>query len=225
MLSEPQTRSTSVRLAALLLAASVAAACGGASDAPPPAESSAAAPAAADTGFQSVTGLAPAAGGNYPAIVILEPIGGAPGAAQAAPPVMDQVQQTFIPSVLLVRTGQPVEFKNNDDVLHNVRVREDATRESAFNVAIPTGETYLHTFPRDGFYDVGCDIHPGMSALILASASPYTAVADASGAFSIPNVANGPYKAIAYAGNAKIEKEVNVAAGMAPLDLTRQAGE
>ena len=138
---------------------------------------------------------------------------------------MDQVQQTFIPSVLLVRTGQPVEFKNNDDVLHNVRVREEATRESAFNVAIPTGETYMHTFARDGFYDVGCDIHPGMSAQILASASPYTAIADASGAFSIANVANGPYKAIAYAGSAKIEKEINVATGMAPIDLTKPAGE
>jgi plastocyanin len=220
------TYSSYNRLAALLIALSVTAACGGSSDAPAPAESGAATPAAtADAGVQTVTGQAPAAGGNFPAIVVLEPIGADPAPPQAAPPVMDQVQQTFIPSVLLVRTGQPVEFKNNDDVLHNVRVREDATRESTFNVAIPTGETYTHTFIRDGFYDVGCDIHPGMSAQVLASASPYVAVAAPSGAFSIANVPNGPYKAIAYAGAAKVEREISVAAGMAPLDLTKAGAE
>ena len=43
----------------------------------------------------------------------------------------------LIPALLLVRTGQPVNFLNHDDVLHNVRVRNDETKESAFNVAIP----------------------------------------------------------------------------------------
>jgi hypothetical protein len=135
---------------------------------------------------------------------------------------MDQVQQTFIPPILLVRTGQPVDFLNNDDVLHNVRVKNSETRESAFNVAIPTGEKYTHVFNRDGFYDVGCDIHPGMSAQILASSTPYSTVADQSGTFTISGVPNGPYKAIAYAGAQKIEKEITVAAGMPSLDLTRQ---
>jgi hypothetical protein len=133
---------------------------------------------------------------------------------------MDQEQQTFIPSILLVRTGQPVDFLNHDDVLHNVRVREDETKESAFNVAIPTGEKYTHTFKHDGFYDVGCDIHPGMSAQILASSSPYAVVTDPSGAFTIANVPNGPYKATVYAGARKIEKDVTVASGGQALDLT-----
>ncbi len=212
--------SASSGLANLLLVAVLQGACGGASEQPAPAPAAAAVPAA-DTGIQIVTGMAPPASGSYPAIVVLEPIGGGPQPPQAAPPVMDQVQQTFIPSVLLVRTGQTVEFKNNDDVLHNVRVREDATREPTFNVAIPTGETYRHTFPRDGFYDVGCDIHPGMSAQVMASSSPYMVVADPSGSFSIANVPNGPYKAIAYAGADLIEKEISVAAGVGPIDLRK----
>lgn len=158
--------------------------------------------------------------GSYPAIVVLEPIGGGPMPPQAAPPTMDQEQQTFIPSILLVRTGQPVDFLNHDDVLHNVRVKNDETKESAFNVAIPTGEKFTHTFANDGFYDVGCDIHPGMSAQILASSTPWTAIADASGAFTIVGVPNGPYKAIAYSGAQKIEKEVNIASGSASVDLS-----
>lgn len=166
-----------------------------------------------------MTGKAPAAGG-FPSIVVLEPIGGGPAEPQAAAPSMDQEQQTFIPSILLVRTGQPVDFLNHDDVLHNVRVKNEETKESAFNVAIPTGEKYTHTFKHDGFYDVGCDIHPGMSAQILSTTSPFAVIADPAGAFTIPNVPNGPYKAIAYAGAQTIEKEINVAAGSASIDLT-----
>jgi plastocyanin len=175
----------------------------------------------ADSGVQTVTGRAPAATGGYPSIVILEPIGAENLPPQAAPPAMDQQQQTFIPSILLVRTGAPVDFLNHDDVLHNVRVKDDETKESAFNVAIPTGEKYVHTFARDGFYDVGCDIHPGMSAQIVSSSSPWTALADESGAFAIANVPNGPYKALAYAGARKIARDLNVAAGSATVDLTQ----
>jgi plastocyanin len=197
--------------------------CSGGKDAPPASTSgSAPASAAADSGAQTVSGRAPAVGGNYASIVVLEPVGGADPTPQAAVPRMDQVQETFIPSILLVRTGQPVDFLNNDDVLHNVRAKDADTKDSAFNVAIPTGQKYTHVFNHDGFYDVGCDIHPGMSAEIMASSSPYAAVADPSGTFAIAGVPNGPYKAIAYAGAVEIEIDVSVAAGMAPLDLTHQ---
>lgn len=175
----------------------------------------------ATSSVQKVTGRAPAAANGFPAIIVLEPIGGGETSAQAVAPRMDQEQQTFIPSLLVVRTGQPVDFLNHDDVLHNVRVRNDDTKESAFNVAIPTGEKFTHVFKADGFYDVGCDIHPGMSAQIFSSASPYVVLADDAGGFTIPGVPNGPYKAVAYAGAQKIEKEISVSGGSGPLDLTK----
>ena len=79
---------------------------------------------------------------------------------------------------------------------------------------------YVHTFPRDGFYDVGCDIHPGMSAQIVSSDSPYTAVADAEGNFLIENVPAGSSKAIIYAGAQKIEKPLTVAGGQTTFNVT-----
>ena len=164
-------------------------------------------------------GRSPAASGGFPSIVILEPQTPGNTASQDYVPYMDQVQQTFIPSILLVRTGQPTEFRNNDDVLHNVRVREDATHSPAFNVAIPTGEKYLFTFQRDGFYDVGCDIHPGMSAQIVSSSSPYMTLADAEGGFVLENVPAGAYKAIVYAGAQKIEKTITLAQGQTEIDI------
>jgi plastocyanin len=214
--------STIVLAATIVLSSLLFTACSGEETEPDTAVNATATAPAADTGAQTVTGKAPAALGNFPSIVILEPIGGGDQPPQPAPPAMDQEQQTFIPSILLVRTGQPVDFLNHDDVLHNVRVKNEETKESAFNVAIPTGEKYTHTFQRDGFYDVGCDIHPGMSAQIMSSSSPYTVLAEASGEFAIGNVPNGPYKAIAYSGADKIEKEINVAAGSASVDLTKR---
>jgi plastocyanin len=157
-----------------------------------------------------VSGRLPAATGGLPSIIVLEPQGTVSMPPQAETPYMDQIQQTFIPPVLMVRTGQPVDFRNSDDVLHNVRVREDATHSPAFNVAIPTGEKFTFTFPRDGFYDVGCDIHPGMSAQIVSTDTPYTAVADQQGNYVIENVPAGAYKAIVYAGAEKIERDVTV---------------
>lgn len=170
---------------------------------------------------QTVIGKAPAAVNGYPAIVVLEPINGPDPVRQTVVPVMDQAQQTFIPSLLLVRTGQPVEFRNNDDVLHNVKVREAETRDSTFNVAIPTGDKFIFAFSRDGFYDVGCDIHPGMSAQIMATTSPFSVLAEREGQFAINGVETGGYKAIAYSGARRIERVIAVPFD-GTLDLTSE---
>ena len=102
-------------------------------------------------------------------------------------------------------------------MLHNVRVYEDETKEPAFNVAIPTGGTYSYTMKRDGFYNVGCDIHPGMAAVVVASGTPYTALAAQDGAFAIEGVVPGAYRLTVYADVQKIEREVTVSAGRTDL--------
>ena len=132
---------------------------------------------------------------------------------------MDQVSLTFTPDLLLVRTGHPVEFRNSDDTLHNVHVGNADTKAPAFNVAIPTGEIYRYTFPTDGFYHVGCDIHPAMSADILSVSTPFAAVAGADGRFAFADVAPGAYLVRVYAGGRTIEREVEVKEGANALAL------
>lgn len=213
----PSTRHPRWSCGLILAVAVLGASCGG-TVSEPVAENT---PADAASGVMRVTGTAPPASNGFPAIVVLEPIGAGDQPAQSSAPRMDQEQQEFIPKLLLVRTNQQVEFLNHDDVLHNVRVKNGDTQASAFNVAIPTGEHYTHVFKTDGFYDVGCDIHPGMSAQIFSSTTPYAVTADDAGRFSIPDVLNGPYKAIAYAGAQTIEKEVSIGPGSSALDLTK----
>jgi hypothetical protein len=105
-------------------------------------------------------------------------------------------------------------------VLHNVRVREQATREGTFNVAIPTGQVYVHTFPRDGFYDVGCDIHPGMSAQILATSTPYAITADTDGHFVFENVEPAAYTMVVYVGADRTERTVDVVGARTVVNVT-----
>src|SRR5207248_7301701 len=173
-------------------------------------------PAAAQDGSARVVGTVHASGA---AVIALEPKAARAFPPQSETPVMDQVGLTFGPELLLVRTGEPVEFRNNDDTLHNVNVKDEQTREQSFNVAIPTGGTYEYTFKRDGFYRVGCDIHPAMAASIFAASTPYTAVADGEGGFAVAGVPRGAWTVTVYTGGRRPQKDVDVAGGVREIEI------
>ena len=198
----------------LLIALCAAAAACSKSEAPPsPAPATAPPPATAAAGSASgsVAGSVHATG---TAVVVLEPKTTRLFLVQSEKPVMDQVGLSFGPELLLVRTGQPVEFRNNDDTLHNVHVSHEETREPAFNVAIPTGGAYTYTFGRDGFYRVGCDIHPSMAASIFAASTPYTTLADGAGNFTFADVPAGSWTLTVYADGKQLRKDVEVTGGV-----------
>jgi len=204
-----------MRRAAAAALIALAAGCSGPTDRASPPAASAAQPApqasAAPDGTATVVGKVHASG---LAVVALEPKAAREFPPQSEKPVMDQVGLTFGPEVLLVRTGEPVEFRNDDDTLHNVNVKDEQTREQAFNVAIPTGGTYEYTFKRDGFYRVGCDIHPAMAASIFSASTPYTAIADRDGGFEFAGVPPGPWTVTVYTGGKRLQKEVEVKGGV-----------
>jgi len=200
-----------VKLPLVLVACVLAGACGsrkepGVEDAGARALSAPAPPSAAGSGYATVTGRAPAPS----AVVILTPQLELAEPAQGGTAILDQNNQMFLPGILIARTGQPVTFANSDPELHNLNVRNSETKEQSFNVAIPTGATYAYTFKRDGFYDVRCDIHPAMSAVIVASTSPYAGVADEQGSFVFNDVPEGTYTLHIYAGSNPMTKSILV---------------
>ena len=163
------------------LAALLTAACGSST----PQASSSSPPPAATT--SEVTGTVP-----RNAIVTLLPAQPAP--MPEGPAVMDQYAKQFVPNVLYVRVGQPVEFRNSEDMPHNVTVMRRGTGAEVFNVSTEPQQKYVHTFDRVGQFDVTCDIHPGMQATLIATHSPLATIADDGGRFSLPDVKVGSYK-------------------------------
>lgn len=192
---------------------------------PPPAASAPAnqAPQHASSPIGTVTGNAPPPNPGALVVVLLEPKTARSFPPQSEKPVMDQVGQTFGPELLFVRTGQPVEFRNSDEVLHNVHVSNEDTHEGAFNVAIPTGSSYTYTFQRDGFYHVGCDIHPAMAAEIVSTTSPYATITEPDGRFVFTDVAPGSYTLTVYANGRKIQRDVEVTAGTTEVNASPPA--
>jgi plastocyanin len=175
-------------------------------DAPPPVERA----QPASTTSAVVVGKVSHVSEGSRAIVVLEPRTPRESLPPTEPKVMDQQGLTFIPGLLVVRQGQPVLFRNSEDVLHNVRVGETGNAQPVFNVATVPGNSYSYKFERAGFYSVSCDVHETMHADIFVTSAPYAVVADENGTFTFPEVAAGSYTLALYAGGRRIERTVEV---------------
>ena len=175
------------------------------SDAPAPPQPTAAATVAPLTSAE-VTGTVPPN-----AIVALIPAA-APVPMPDGPAVMDQYAKQFVPNVLYVRVGQAVEFRNSEDMPHNVTVKRRTTGAEVFNVGTEPHQKHVHTFDRVGQFDVTCDIHPGMQATLIAAESPMVTVAEDNGRFSIANVKPGAYKLTVTFEGRTVEQSVDVSA-------------
>jgi plastocyanin len=138
---------------------------------------------------------------------------------KAEPAVMDQAGYEFLPGFLTAQVGQAVQFRNSEDVLHNVRVTETEEQKPIFNVATVAFGSYEHKFDRSGFYAVTCDIHPTMRATILVTDTPYTATTNQDGGFTIADVPPGKYKLTAYGGPTPTIREIEVKSGGTDLGM------
>jgi plastocyanin len=151
------------------------------------------------------------------ALVMLEPTDSA-APLPAGNAVMDQFSKAFVPETLFVRVGQPVTFKNSEDQLHNITVIRSRTGRGVFNISQNQGDVHNHTFDQQGEYDVSCDVHPGMKAVIVATTTPYAAYVDANGAFAFSNVAPGQYRLKISAGGRDSERVVTVSGPRVELE-------
>jgi plastocyanin len=124
------------------------------------------------------------------AVVWLE-ASGAPAPPQTPKVVMDQRNIAFVPHVLAVRVGTTVDLPNNDKVFHNVFSFRDGKK---FDLGMyPKGTVKRVTFDKPGLARLFCNIHPNMAAYVMAVDSPYFAVSDHKGTFTIAGVPAGTY--------------------------------
>ena len=152
-------------------------------------------------------------------LVALEPQPSVEVPVKTEPAIMDQAGYQFLPAFLVAQAGQAVQFRNSEDVLHNVRVTEGGEQKPVFNVATLAFGSYEHKFERPGLYDVSCDIHSTMRASILVMDTPYTAATGPDGRFTIDNVPPGHYNLTVYAGAAPVVRPIDVKDGGTDLGV------
>jgi plastocyanin len=138
-----------------------------------------------------------------------------------------QQHKRFSPHVLVIPAGAAVEFPNFDPFFHNVFSLFDGKR---FDLGLyEAGTTHAVRFERAGISYIFCNIHPEMSAVVVALNTPYYAISNRFGEVSIAHVPAGRYAVNVWHERASQEslkefaREINVTATGASLGTIRLA--
>ncbi|HYW48332.1 MAG TPA: carboxypeptidase regulatory-like domain-containing protein [Bryobacteraceae bacterium] len=134
---------------------------------------------------------------DYTGVVLwLEPV--EHNAEPPAPPLvpkherMIQKDKHFLPHVMAVPVGSTVDFPNLDPIYHNAFSNFSG---QTFDTGLyKPGTSRSESFKVPGIMRIFCNIHPTMSAIIAVLPTPFYAVTDALGRFSIPAVPPGEYE-------------------------------
>jgi plastocyanin len=109
------------------------------------------------------------------------------------PVVLDQDKCRYSPRVVGVRVGQPLQVRNSDPLLHNVR--SNAVINQAFNKSTPVeGMKFDHVFAtREIMVPFKCDVHGWMSAYVGVLDHPYFGTTATDGKVVLGNLPPGTY--------------------------------
>jgi hypothetical protein len=131
------------------------------------------------------------AGGVRNAVIILRPLDQNVN-VQPGRIFLDNQQCTFTPHVQIAAIGSELLLKNSDPILHTVHAR--LGNDTLFNVGLPRWRQVSKVLDRLGIVRIDCDVlHTWMSAAIVVVATPYVAVTDENGLFSIEQIPAGKY--------------------------------
>jgi plastocyanin len=126
------------------------------------------------------------------AVVYVDAIAGKTFPAPSAHVKIDQKNLVFNPHVLPVLVGTTVDFLNSDAILHNVFSPDKCADK--FNLGSwPQGQTRSYTFKAPCVATLLCNVHPEMEGFVVVLPTPYFAVTDKTGAYTIKDVPDGSY--------------------------------
>jgi plastocyanin len=129
------------------------------------------------------------------AVVTLNDPAGAKAATRAAakPVVLDQIDEEFVPDVLVVPAGGQVVFKNSDSTRHHIYSFRQPKR---FELQLGPGETSAPVrFDQSGVVALGCNIHDHMRAWLYVTEARFVARTGADGVVTFIDVPSGAWEA------------------------------
>lgn len=126
------------------------------------------------------------------AVYAIKPGAGNTLATPSAHAVMDQKDKQFVPHLLVVQTGTPVDFPNSDTVTHHVY---SFSHPNKFMLPMYKGEQPPPvTFEYSGVVSLGCNIHDHMLGYILVVDTDVFTKTDALGRASLSLDDPGDYE-------------------------------
>jgi plastocyanin len=129
-------------------------------------------------------------GGIANAVVVVK---GAKGDMKPGEVKFDQKGCDYTPHVLAFPAGSTVDIINSDGILHNIHTY--STKNAAFNMAQPKFKKVIQRkIDQPEVFKVSCDAHGWMHAWWFATDTPYFAVTDDNGNYSIAGVPPGNYE-------------------------------
>jgi hypothetical protein len=109
------------------------------------------------------------------------------------PVVLEQRGCIYVPHVLGIIAGQPLDIVNYDGTLHNVRVKPK--NNPPFNIGQPgkgSKTTKIFEIP-EVMIPIVCDVHKWMKCYLGVLEHPYFDVTADGGGFELPNLPPGDY--------------------------------
>lgn len=134
--------------------------------------------------------------------------------APSTPVTLDQRRCEYVPHVLGIMVGQPLQVVSEDPTTHNIHVMAKENR--SWNVSQQPGSPALteHFTRPEIMIAVKCNEHPWMKAYIGVTTNPFYAVSGDDGTFAIQNLPPGRYTIAAWTATfGTQEQQVTVEAG------------
>jgi plastocyanin len=130
------------------------------------------------------------------AVVLVRPL---PGTAippadrtRLATATIDQVNEMFVPTVVVLGVGGSVTFHNGDQTRHHVYSFAPIRQ---FEMVENPGDTEAVRFDTAGSAAIGCNIHDQMVAYVYVTDAPWAAVTDQDGRATIADLPAGGFTA------------------------------
>jgi hypothetical protein len=130
------------------------------------------------------------------------------------PLTLDQRGCVYIPHVIGMRAGQPLQILNSDPTLHNIHPLP--LINAGFNIGMPVqGMKQTRVFQKaEPVFHVKCDVHPWMSAYIATFTHPFFGVSNSQGTVELNNLPVGTFQIQAWHEKYGLQTQsVSVAAG------------
>lgn len=135
---------------------------------------------------------------------------------------MKQINQQFVPHILVINKGTQVQFPDTDKVLHHVYSFSEA---KTFEVAIYKEDIKRHiSFDKAGIVELGCNIHDWMLGYLYVANSMLFAQTTSAGQATFSDLPKGNYKVKVWhpridSKDIQSEHSINLASGRQSFEI------